>query len=110
MPTSTFPNDSFMFDIKKNLYSTYFCHYVLIVNVCALCNKIMFLTRQCIVIKVSFLWEIQKGESYMYININSYPSLKIAGNLGALRKPWLGFSLPAETVDTQAPWHLPSKD
>lgn len=50
------------FEKKKNLYSTYFCRYVFSVNVCALCNKIMFLTRQCIAIKVSFSLGNLKGE------------------------------------------------
>lgn len=58
-----------MFDIlkKKKLYSTYFCCYVFSVNVCALCNKIMFLTRQCIAVKVSFSLRNSKEEIlYVY--------------------------------------------
>lgn len=96
---------------KKNLYSTYFCRYVFSVNVCALCNKIMFLTRQCIAIKVSFSLGNLKGEILYKCISPSEDVLAIWAHWG--NSAWADggrVNLPAETVDVcTAPWHLLSK-
>lgn len=62
---------------KKKLYSTYFCLYVLVWMCVPCATKWCFWLDNALLLRSASRWEIRKRKSYMYINVNASPPLKM---------------------------------